>query len=139
MDASTSSGRSAVKGEKRAKPYLAFFLAGLAFAALAAGLITIDTRSDAGYRNLSNVSGTSIDTEEEVRIAGLTQIASQYRLRNGLSTLPSGAQFRVVWPNGSSEGGSVVNPFGSVGAVPVPGTQSSSDLAPPLPRPSKPV
>ena len=94
----------------------------VSFAALALGL-SIDARQPP-YNSLSNVQGTTIHSDWEIRNAGLTQIAAAYRLIHGLSTLQTGSVFRVTWGGGSSEGASVVSAFSSLGAVPIPDTQT---------------
>lgn len=103
----------------RSKFLLLLMAAGIA---VASG-VSIDGRA-APYSGLSNVSGTNINTMTEIRIAGLTQAAAVYRQQHGLSSLPAGSTFRMTWPNGSSETGSVTSPYSSMGSVPVPGTQS---------------
>lgn len=84
---------------------------------LAAGPI-IDGRT-APYSTLSNVQGTSIYDSVEIRIAGMSQAASTYRLAHGLSTLPAGSTFEMVWPGGTQETAGVTSPFSSVGAGPI--------------------
>lgn len=84
---------------------------------LAAGPI-IDGRT-APYSTLSNVQGTSIYDSVEIRIAGMSQAASTYRLAHGLSTLPAGSTFEMVWPGGTQETAGVTSPFSSVGAGPL--------------------
>lgn len=99
---------------------VAWLLAFVAMVAVAAGL-TIDTRSSV-YSNLSNVDGTNWQSEHAIRVAGATQTSAKYRLTHGLSKLPSGSTFKIIWPDGSSEEVSVVSPFSSAGSQPVPGT-----------------
>lgn len=100
----------------------------VAGAAVAAG-VSIDGRA-APYRNLSNVRGTSINTMTEIRIAGLSQAAANYRLLHGPSSLPAGSSFRMTWPNGSSEGAAVNSAFSSMGSVPIPGSQQPGPTPP---------
>lgn len=90
--------------------------------AVIAAEMTIDSRSPA-YRNLSNVNGTDIHTLWDIRTAGLTQITAAYRLTHGIGSLPAGTVVRVIWGNGSYEKAMVANMAGSMGTVPVPGTQ----------------
>lgn len=99
----------------------------VSFVALAFG-ISIDARQSP-YNGLSNVQGTTIHSDWEIRNAGPTQIAAAYRLLHGLSALQTGSVFRVTWGGGSSESASVVSAFSSLGAVPIPDTQTecSSD------------
>lgn len=92
------------------------------FLSIASSLVIIDARK-APYRDLTNVRDTSVLSEIEIRIAGLTQIAAKYRLLNGLGTLSTGSFFKVIWPDGSSEHAEVTNPFSSMGSIPVPGSQ----------------
>jgi hypothetical protein len=108
---------SRVKENKRWLLVLSLVVSG----AIAAG-VSIDGRS-APYSGRSNIAGTSIDSDWEIRNAGLSQAAAIYRQQHGPSSLPAGSNFRMTWPNGSSEGGSVTSPYLSDGAVPIPGTQ----------------
>ncbi|MBE0316953.1 hypothetical protein ABQW55_022645 [Xanthomonas citri pv. malvacearum] len=98
---------------------LSILAATLSFSVLAATTITIDGRR-APYRDTNNISGTDVSSMEEIRIAGLTAAAALYRLNKGLGQLPAGARFRMIWPNGSSEGGMITNTRSSMGAVPLP-------------------
>lgn len=75
------------------------------------------------YNELSNVRGTTIDTDEETRTSGLTQAAAQYRLIHGPRSLPVGTAFRMKWPDGSGEAAVIVSPTSAVGALPIPQTQ----------------
>lgn len=86
-----------------------------------ATILTIDARGD-NYRDLTNVRGTTYQTDAEIRTAAVSEIAARYRLQNGLNKLPSGTEFRVIYGDGSSERAVVVSPFSSLGAAPVPGT-----------------
>lgn len=86
----------------------------IAFTAVAAAIVTIDGRQ-APYKNLTNVSGTSVMEMTEIRIAGLTQAAAQYRILNGPSKLPARTIIKMIWPDVSSENGEVVSPASSVG------------------------
>lgn len=92
---------------------------------VAAG-VSIDGRTEP-YRSLSNVNGTSINSDALIRSVGLTQAAATYRLSHGPSSLPAGSTFQMTWPNGSRESGAITSTTSSLGAVPVPNTQCSSD------------
>lgn len=95
-------------------------------AAVAAGMITINSGKPP-YNQLSNIVDTSATSEEAVRVAGLSQIVGTYRATHGLSTLPTGTVFRVIWPDGTSERAQTGSRGGSVQATPVPGTQTGFD------------
>lgn len=100
---------------------LSFLIAG---GVIAAG-VSIDGRTEP-YRSLSNVNGTSTNSDSLIRNVGLTQAAATYRLSHGPSSLPAGSTFRMTWPNGSSEGGAITSTTSSLGAVPIPNTQCPS-------------
>lgn len=106
------------------KKAVALLAMSFAVVVAAAGLITIDTRNHPAYGGLSNVDGVNIGSSAEVRTAGLTQTAATYRLMNGMDKLPANSEFRIIWPDGSSERATVTSPFSTVGAVPVPGSKS---------------
>lgn len=79
--------------------------------------------SDENYGNLSNVLGTSIASEAEIRTAGLSPAAVRYRQISGQSSLPVGSEFTMVWEDGSSERASINSRVSSLGATPIPGSQ----------------
>lgn len=105
------------------KSRMLIVLAGIVGLALAGG-VSIDASKDGRYGGLTNVSGTSVSTDFDIRVAGMTQAAGVYRDMNGLSSLPSGSTFTMTWPNGSRETGSIISPYSTMGATPVPGTQT---------------
>lgn len=93
--------------------------------------VMIDVLSD-DYQGLSQVAVTSVHSPEESRTMSAAQLAAVYRARSGapFSSLPPGSTFRVVWPDGSSEYVVVVNPAGTGGVQPIPGTQTPARTAP---------
>lgn len=97
----------------------------LAGAAQAGKDISIDTR-DAIYSELPNVKDTTVESDEEIRIAGATQCAATYRTIHGLLTLPTGKVFTIKWQDGSSEKIIVIDPLMTTGASPVRGTQQAA-------------
>lgn len=78
------------------------------------------------YSSLSNVVGTNNGSEDVIQSAGATQVAATYRLVAGLSKLPAGSTFTIVWQDGSSEKVVIENVMSSLGAVPIPGTQEAA-------------
>ncbi|HEY5851021.1 MAG TPA: hypothetical protein VIT62_09705 [Lysobacter sp.] len=114
----TNDGRLAKKSERRVAIALA-----LASGVAIAGAIVIDGAA-APYKDLSNINGTTIDSLAEIRMAGMTQAAAKYRQLHGRGELPASSTFTMKWGDGSSEGAFVTSPFSSVGAGPLPGTQS---------------
>lgn len=95
----------------------------VAYSAVAAGTM-IDALSDR-YRNLSQVTLTTVKSPADTRRAGAAQVAAVYRAQSGMpfSTLPPGSSFQIVWPDGSTETITVVSSTSPLGAEPVPGTQ----------------
>lgn len=89
----------------------------------AAGVM-IDVLGDE-YRQLSQVAVTTVNSKEDVRMSGASQVAAVYRASSGapFSTLPPGSTFKVVWPDGSSEYVMIVNPASGTGVDPIPGSQ----------------
>jgi hypothetical protein len=96
----------------------------VAYSAGAVGLVLIDTYDDR-YRQLSKVKLTSVNTDEDVRRAGASQVAAVYRAQSGMpfTALPAGSTFQVVWPDGSTETMVIVDPASTLGTAPVTGTQ----------------
>ena len=95
---------------------------------VAQAIITIDSRNPV-YGGGNNVVGTNHTTEAEVRTAAVSELASRYRAVHGVLKLPNGTQYKVIYPNGSSEMAVVVNRFSTLGSLPTPGTGSSSPSA----------
>ncbi|MEE7546890.1 hypothetical protein HF319_07500 [Xanthomonas sp. Kuri4-1] len=104
----------------------------VAYSAAAVGVIMIDT-ADHRYQRLSQVRLTTVGADEQVRRSGAGQVAAVYRAQSGMpfSTLPAGSTFQIVWPDGSTETMTIVDPASGVGAAPVAGSQQ--------PAPGKPV
>ncbi|HEY0335187.1 MAG TPA: hypothetical protein VGC74_16030 [Stenotrophomonas sp.] len=96
----------------------------VAYSAAAVGIVMIDTAEDR-FRLLSQVRLTSVKSDEQVRRVGAAQVAAVYRAQSGMpfSTLPSGATFQIVWPDGSTETVTIVEPSSSTGNKLVPGSQ----------------
>jgi len=96
----------------------------VAYSATAIGVVVIDA-SDLRYQQLSQVKLTSVKQEPQARRNGASQVAAVYRAQSGMpfSTLPAGATFQIVWPDGSTETMMIVDPTSAAGTVPVPGTQ----------------
>lgn len=88
----------------------------VAYSAAAVGIVMIDT-ADIRYQNLSQVHLTSVKSDEQVRRMGAAQVAALYRARSGMpfDALPPGATFQIVWPDGSTETVTVVDPTSSTG------------------------
>lgn len=106
------------------KRFTRYGLVGLLFCAFAAAasLVVIDARK-APYNSLANVRNTTVQSEYEIRVAGLFQAAGTYRLLHGSLTLPAKSTFKMIWPDGSSEAASVVSVGSTVGVQPIPLTQ----------------
>ncbi|OUL31430.1 hypothetical protein BV378_01785 [Nostoc sp. RF31YmG] len=88
----------------------------VAYSAAAVGIVMIDT-ADIRYQNLSQVHLTSVKSDEQVRRMGAAQVAALYRAQSGMpfASLPPGATFQIVWPDGSTETVTVVDPASSTG------------------------
>ncbi|WP_115045365.1 hypothetical protein [Xanthomonas arboricola] len=97
----------------------------VAYSAAAVGIVMIDT-ADHRYQPLS-VRSTTVTADEQQRRHGASQLAAVYRANSAMpfSTLPAGSTFQVVWPDGSTETMTVVDPASSSGIVPVPGSQQA--------------
>jgi len=95
----------------------------VAYAALAAGVVIETTRPE--FRGLTQVSLVSVNSAEEARSKGASQVAAVYRATSGVpfSSLPPGSTFKIVWPDGSSEEIVVGSPVSSIAAQPLQGTQ----------------
>ncbi|MET0583048.1 MAG: hypothetical protein ABWX88_05535 [Pseudoxanthomonas sp.] len=98
----------------------------VAYAALAAGVV-IETTSPE-FRGLTQVSVVSVNSSQELRSKGASQVAAVYRATSGVpfSSLPPGSTFKIVWPDGSSETIVVDSPLSTVAARPLQGTQQSA-------------
>lgn len=110
---------------QKAKKWL-WILMFVAYAALAAGVVIETTRPE--FRGLTQISVVSVDSPDEVRSKGASQVAAVYRATSGVpfSSLPPGSTFKIVWPDGSSETIVVGSPLSSVAARPLGGTQQPS-------------
>lgn len=95
----------------------------VAYSAAAVGIVMIDT-ADHRYQPLS-VKRITVGADAQLRQHGACQVAAVYRASSGMpfASLPAGATFQVVWPDGSTETMTVVDPSSPSGAVPVPGSQ----------------
>lgn len=98
-----------------------------AYSAAAVGVVMIDTAEDR-YRLLSQVKLTSVKSDEQVRHVGAAQVAAVYRAQSGLpfSALPTGSTFQIVWPDGSTETVTIVDPTSGSGNRLVPGSQQAA-------------
>lgn len=98
----------------------------VAYAALAAGVVVETTRPE--FRGLTQVSLVSVDSTEQLRSKGASQVAAVYRATSGVpfSSLPPGSTFKIVWPDGSSEEIVVGSPVSSIAARPLHGTRQPS-------------
>ncbi len=99
----------------------------VAYSAAAVGIVMIDT-ADIRYQNLSQVHLTSVKSSEQVRRMGAAQVAALYRAQSGMpfASLPAGATFQIVWPDGSTETVTVVDPASSTGNDLQAGSQQSA-------------
>jgi len=99
----------------------------VAYSAAAVGIVMIDTAEDR-YRQLSQVRLTSVKSDEQLRRVGAQQVAALYRAQSGLpfSTLPSGSTFQIVWPDGSTETVTIVDPTSSTGNALLQGSQQAA-------------
>ena len=99
----------------------------VAYSAAAVGIVLIDT-ADSRYAGLSQVRVTSVQSGEQVRRTGASQVAALYRAQSGLpfASLPPGATFQVVWPDGSTETVTVVDPASSTGNTLQAGSQQAA-------------
>ena len=99
----------------------------VAYSAAAVGIVMVDTAENR-YRDLAQVHLTKVDSSEQVRRTGAAQVAAVYRARSGMpfSALPSGSSFQIVWPDGSTETMTIVDPRSKNGVAPVPGSQQKA-------------
>jgi hypothetical protein len=99
----------------------------VAYAAMA-GSVVIDAL-DEDYRDLSQVSATTVESPQDKRNLSAAQLAAVYRARSGapFASLPPGSTLKVVWPDGSSEYVVIVDPASSTGVEPIPGSQIAAD------------
>ncbi|HEY9254793.1 MAG TPA: hypothetical protein VIP30_09670 [Stenotrophomonas sp.] len=99
----------------------------VAYSAAAVGIVLIDT-ADGRYQKLSQVRLTSVKSDEQVRRVGAAQVAALYRAQSGMpfTTLPPGATFQIVWPDGSTETVTVVDPTSSTGNALQAGSQQAA-------------
>ncbi|RPE75791.1 hypothetical protein [Vulcaniibacterium tengchongense] len=108
-----------------------FYFWALLFAcySVAAAGVMIDVLENGDYAHLSQVAVTTVESSPEVRMSSAAQIAAVFRAQSGapFSTLPPGSTFKVVWPDGSSEYVTVVNPAASDGVEPIPGSQRTAE------------
>ena len=95
----------------------------VAYSAGAVGLLMIDTYEDR-YRHLSKVELTTVKAQEDVRRVGASQVAAVYRAQSGMpfNTLQPGSSFQIVWPDGSVETVTVVDPSSPLGTEPLKGS-----------------
>ncbi len=95
----------------------------VAYSAGAVGVVLIDTYEDR-YRVMSKVKLTTVKSDVDTRRAGASQAAAIYRAQSGapFSTLQPGSSFQIVWPDGSVETVTVVDPSSPLGTEPVVGT-----------------
>ncbi|WP_162455114.1 hypothetical protein [Pseudoxanthomonas kalamensis] len=82
--------------------------------------------SSAMYRNLANVDGTNIRTNEYIRLAAITNMIGAYRSLHGAFSLPRGTTIKVVWQDRSSEQFLTTSQYSDVQAVMIPGTQQAA-------------
>lgn len=101
-----------------------------AYSAAAVGIVMIDTAENR-YRDLAQVRLTKVDSDEQVRRGGAAQAAAVYRAQSGLpfSSLPTGSTFQIVWPDGSTETMTIIDPRSQNGIVPVAGSQQKPSTA----------
>lgn len=94
-----------------------------AYSVAAAGVVIDVLGQD--YRKMSAVAATSAYSPLEKRVAGAAQVAAAYRASSGspFTALPTGSDFKIIWPDGSSEYVTVVSVSSSDGVRPIPGTQ----------------
>lgn len=99
----------------------------VAYSAGAVGVVLIDTL-EGRYRALSRVKLTHVGSDADLRRAGASQAAAVYRAQSGMpfSTLPPGSSFQIVWPDGSVETVTVIDPTSPLGTEPVKGTAVSA-------------
>ena len=95
----------------------------VAYSAGAVGVVLIDTYEDR-YRTLSKIKLTSVKSGADLRRAGATQAAAVYRAQSGMpfNTLQPGSSFQIVWPDGSVETVTVVDPSSPLGTEPLKGS-----------------
>lgn len=92
----------------------------VAYSAAAIGVVMIDT-AESRYQGLSQVRLTTAHADEQARRSGAGQVAAVYRAQSGMpfSSLPAGSTFQIVWPDGSTETMTIVDPSSSTGTAPV--------------------
>ncbi|WP_269792798.1 hypothetical protein [Stenotrophomonas sp. Iso1] len=100
----------------------------VAYSAGAVGVVLIDTYEDRS-REMSKVKLTTVKSDADLRRAGASQAAAIYRAQSGMpfSTLQPGTRFQIVWPDGSVETVTVVDPSSPLGTEPVKGTAVTSE------------
>ncbi|ASR42637.1 hypothetical protein BEN78_03735 [Xanthomonas citri pv. mangiferaeindicae] len=86
--------------------------------------VVVDAIGD-HYGGLAEVAETTIAAPPEQRRLGAAQVAALYRAQSPtpFRTLPPGATFRVVWPDGSSELVRIVSQSSEHGTQLVEGSQ----------------
>ena len=97
----------------------------------AAATITITINvSQAPYNNVNSAQNVGVISTVEERTAAMSALVGAYRTVNNLGTfgVPEGTVFEFQWQDGSKKKGKVVNPTGSMGVVPIPGTQSKPSI-----------
>jgi hypothetical protein len=90
---------------------------------------TIDA-SDPAYSDAPALQGVGINSASEVRTAADTQAAGRYRAAHGIFSLKRGQTFVIKYLDNTSETAVVMMPSSSLGSVPIPGSQISSDGTP---------
>ncbi|HYG06678.1 MAG TPA: hypothetical protein VD865_09735 [Stenotrophomonas sp.] len=102
----------------------------VAYSAAAVGIVLIDT-ADSRYQNLSQVRLTSVQSDEQARRLGAAQVAALYRAQSGMpfASLPPGSTFQIVWPDGSKETVTVVDPASSTGNELQAGSQQAANAS----------
>lgn len=93
---------------------------------LAAGAVTIRA-GDAPYNNVAAAQGVTVLDMSELRVAAMFGLWGAYSTVHGLTALPRGSTFTVIYSDGSSENATVACVGSTVCVIPVPGTQKRDD------------
>ncbi|MCD0256995.1 hypothetical protein JWH11_02135 [Xanthomonas melonis] len=108
------------------KRYLAFFALVISSLPGIASAVTIRA-GDAPYNQVAPAQGITVLDDSILRVAAMYGLWGMYRTVNGITKLPRGSTFDVIYSDGSSEKATVACVGGTVCVIPVPGTQKRDD------------
>ncbi|RRJ56980.1 hypothetical protein EIM45_21770 [Xanthomonas vasicola pv. musacearum] len=108
------------------KRYLAFFALVISSLPVIASAVTIRA-GYAPYNQVAPAEGITVLDDSLLRVAAMYDLWGMYRTVNGLTALPRGSTFDVVYSDGSSEKATVACIGATICVIPVPGTQRRDD------------